>query len=265
MDTNLVLNAGFNELVFENRHKDYGAYQIRRRYRRNVILSALVASALFLFAFAAYFATLPTANAFVPKPDGPVVVTTTVTLDHDKPKPEEPKEKPKPIVKMPPARGADPNTVPEVTKQQVVTKLNNDSAVGNPKGVEGGSGITKDTTGTPCTNCVTKVDSIPVIPPIIDIASDPPTFPGIDAFFAKNIKYPQIAKEAGIEGTVWLSWVVNTDGTVQDVEVIKGAHPALDREALNVAKKMPAWTPGKDNGKPIRFRYRKPIRFELRK
>ena len=101
-------------------------------------------------------------------------------------------------------------------------------------------------------------------PPIIDIATDPPTFKGdIDNFFGKNIKYPAIAKETGVQGTVWLSWVVDTDGKVTSVEVIKGSNPLLDREALRVAQLMPEWNPGKDHGKPIRFRYRKPIRFVL--
>ena len=264
MDTNLVLNAGFNELVFENRNKNYGAYQIRRRYRRNVLLSALIASGLMLSAFATMIFSADKAVAGPPK-EGPHVQSFPVsTKDFEEPKKkEEPKIIEQKRTAVPPAKGANPDVEPTVVREEV--KINHPAdTTGNPKGVAGGSGSGPivDTTAKPCIDC----DTMHVVsnPPIKEWVTDPPTFKGdIDQFFGKNIKYPPIAKEGGVQGTVWLSWVVDTDGKVTSVEVVKGSHPLLDREALRVAQLMPNWNPGKDNGKPVRFRYRKPIRFVL--
>lgn len=263
MDTNLVLNAGFNELVFENRNKNYGAYQIRRRYRRNVLLSALIASGLTLSAFATMFLSADKAVAALPKEEHRIAEVPYSEPVNEPKKPNEPKVLPQKPVQTPPAKGANPDVEPTVVKEEV--KVNHPAdTIGNPKGVAGGSGSgpVVDTTSHGCIDCDTF--HVVSIPPIIEFASDPPTFKGdIDQFFGKNIKYPPIAKEGGVQGTVWLSWVVDTDGKVTSVEVIKGSHPLLDREALRVAQLMPDWNPGKDNGKPVRFRYRKPIRFVL--
>lgn len=265
MDTKLVLNTSFNELVFEKRHKKYGAYQIRKRYGKNVLLSALIASGIFISAFASYFLTIPDAVAAVPKDNGPVIVTVPFTMDQKEKKPDEPLKPLKPKSPVPPAKGSAPASTPEVTKQPVDMKTPSDT-IGNPQGVKGGSGVKLDTTSVACLNCQDTTTVQPPKPPVvIDWSSHPPVFPGdIDAFFQRTIRYPQMAKEAGIEGTVWLSWIVDTKGNVSDVQVIKGSNPSLDKEALRAAKLMPAWTPGKtDEGEVVNFRYRKPVRFTL--
>ena len=97
---------------------------------------------------------------------------------------------------------------------------------------------------------------------------DPPSFPGGDAarveFINRTIRYPTIAQQSGIQGTVFVAFVVNRDGQIVDVEVVRGVHESLDREAIRVIQAMPPWKPGKQHGKPVRTRFTLPIRFTLR-
>lgn len=94
-----------------------------------------------------------------------------------------------------------------------------------------------------------------------------PEFPGgqsaLLAYLQKNIRYPNDAREQGIQGKVFLSFVVDEAGRVKDVDVKKGVHPSLDKEALRVVKAMPLWKPGKHEGKPVAVRFTLPISFKL--
>ncbi len=83
-------------------------------------------------------------------------------------------------------------------------------------------------------------------------------------FLKKNIKYPVFAKEAGIEGTVHLQFVVNKKGEIKNIEVVRGVNDLLDKEAIRVLKAMPKWKPGKQRGKPVKVILNMPIKFELR-
>lgn len=102
---------------------------------------------------------------------------------------------------------------------------------------------------------------------IIDFADVDPTFPGGEAemarFIQRNIVYPELSREMGEQGTVYVRFVVNSDGTIQDVEVVKGVSEALDKEAMRVVKKMPSWTPGEQAGKAVRVRFMVPIKFTI--
>jgi periplasmic protein TonB len=94
-----------------------------------------------------------------------------------------------------------------------------------------------------------------------------PEFPGGEAamnqFIARNIRYPVIAQENGIQGRVVCQFVVNTDGKIVDVEVVRSIEESLDKEAIRVIKSMPPWTPGRQGGKNVRVKYTLPIRFRL--
>jgi len=95
-----------------------------------------------------------------------------------------------------------------------------------------------------------------------------PEFPGgqnaLFAFLGKNIQYPADALESKKQGTVYVSFVVNTDGKVTDVKMLRGLHPSLDKEAMRVVSRMPNWTPGMQNGKPVKTQYNLPVKFLLR-
>ena len=95
-------------------------------------------------------------------------------------------------------------------------------------------------------------------------SEDMPIFPGnINKWISKNIKYPSLAADNGIQGKVYLKFVVEKDGTISNIEVVRGVDLSLDKEAVRVISKMPKWKPGKQRGKPVRVSYNLPITFQL--
>ena len=94
-----------------------------------------------------------------------------------------------------------------------------------------------------------------------------PSYPGgsngLMQYIAKNLKYPLVCEENGIQGRVVVSFVVEKDGSVADVNVTKSVNPALDKEAKRLVNSMPKWSPGKIDGKPVRVKYSIPITFRL--
>ncbi len=103
---------------------------------------------------------------------------------------------------------------------------------------------------------------------IFTIVEQMPTFPGGEAelmkYLGKNTKYPAIAKDAGIQGTVFVTFVVDTDGKVKDVRVLRSIGGGCDEEAIRVVENMPDWSPGRQRGKNVKVQYNLPIRFTLR-
>jgi protein TonB len=99
------------------------------------------------------------------------------------------------------------------------------------------------------------------------VIEEKPEFPGGEAamfqWISKNIKYPEIAKENGIQGKVFVQFVIGKDGKVSDVQVVRGVDPSLDKEAVRVIQSMPAWKPGKQRGKPVKVSFQLPINFKL--
>lgn len=93
-----------------------------------------------------------------------------------------------------------------------------------------------------------------------------PEFPGgmreLGNFITKNMKYPEAAQRAHVSGKVFVSFVINTDGSIQDIQILKGIGFGADAEAVRMIKSMPRWTPGTQDGKPVRVKYNLPIRFD---
>ena len=102
---------------------------------------------------------------------------------------------------------------------------------------------------------------------IFQVVEEMPEFPGgmgeCMKFLAKNIKYPTIAQENGVQGRVIVQFVVNRDGSIVDPVVMRGVDPHLDKEALRVISLMPKWKPGKQRGKEVRVKYTVPVMFRL--
>lgn len=99
---------------------------------------------------------------------------------------------------------------------------------------------------------------------VFQVVEDMPTFPGdINKWLGKNVKYPVIAQENNIQGRVTVQFVIERDGSITDVKVLRGVDPSLDKEAVRVVKSMPKWKPGKQRGKPVRVSYTVPINFRL--
>ena len=99
------------------------------------------------------------------------------------------------------------------------------------------------------------------------IVEEMPAYPGGDdklyEYLGKNIKYPQIARESGIQGRVFVNFVVEPDGSVSNVKVMRGIGGGCDEEAVRVIKTMPKWKPGKQRGKAVRVTYTIPVVFKL--
>jgi protein TonB len=103
---------------------------------------------------------------------------------------------------------------------------------------------------------------------VFTVVEDPPTFPGGDAalfkYLGENIKYPAMAKDAGVSGVVFVTFKVGKDGGVSDVNVLRGIGAGCDEEAIRVVKSMPKWNPGKQRGKEVIVQFNLPIRFTLK-
>ena len=120
---------------------------------------------------------------------------------------------------------------------------------------------------------IDDIDDIPDDPitdeikeePPVDFAEIEPSFPGGEGammmFIQRNVVYPELSVEMGEEGIVYVQFVVNKDGSIEQVDIARGISERLDKEAVKVVKKMPKWTPGEQAGKKVRCRFTLPIKF----
>jgi len=246
---------GFDEIIFENRNKEYGAYVIRKKYLPATFWSMIGGVGLFsalVIGLAAGISKPATAddNGMII-----IVVETDSTLqDLNKLKQEIPEE-PKIEVKVTPY--VEPEVKETLDSGDVVISavVSVDTAKNKPADV-----IT-----------VPEGDPDPVIvtePEPVIIVTEPPVFPGGEKglmnFINENIKYPDDAVANNIEGKVVLRFVVSTDGSVRRIELIKGVDPLLNQEAIRVISLLPKWKPGKNNGNPASVWFSVPVTFTLK-
>ncbi len=103
--------------------------------------------------------------------------------------------------------------------------------------------------------------------PIFDFPQVYPEFPGgepaLFAYLGSGIRYPAQARDAGVQGTVWVEFLVDKDGSITDVQILRGSGYGMDEEALKAISRMPAWTPGRSGGRPVKVRFRLPVKFSL--
>ncbi|OWK69622.1 energy transducer TonB [Pedobacter sp. AJM] len=269
-----VYKTEWLDLVFANRNKTYGAYELRSKSAKIMTKALLVSAGLFLFAG---FAPLVYSKMFpsvVEVADAPKVVELdNVIHQMKKTEPEkeaEPvksdpvkvktvavsskivvvdkKELPEPpsIKDMQDAVISDKTQAGEVKPNLVV---NTAVATGN------GDGLAKGDNGD--SNAIIEGMGV----------DEYPEFTGGMKAFAKymerNLRYPSQAQEDGIQGKVFVSFVVERDGSITDVKVLRGIGYGCDEEAMKVIKKSPLWKPGKNKGIPVRVRYNMPINFNL--
>lgn len=102
---------------------------------------------------------------------------------------------------------------------------------------------------------------------VYEVVEQMPEFPGgmegMMNYFATNIQYPEDAKNKGLGGRVLVRFIVETDGSLSEIEIVQKAYPSLDAEAVRAVKAMPRWTPGKEKGKPVRVKFTLPVAFKL--
>ena len=257
-------------LVFEGKNKEYGAYIQREessdRHLKAMVLISLVALC-FIFLPGFIKSVLP-----APKDHGQTTEVSMTDLDLNKQLPQENQIK-QIIVPPPPELKATVQFTPPVVKkdkdindedlmktQQELTDTKADISVATVEGTQGGTVDIADLQD----HKVVVEDTKPQIFSHVEVM---PSFPGGDAVLMKwlsdNIAYPTIAQEQGIQGRVSLRFVVKPDGSVDDVQVVKGLDPSCDKEAVRVVKKMPKWIPGKQNGNPVYVYFSLPVTFRL--
>jgi periplasmic protein TonB len=272
------------DLVFENRNQTYGAYELRKNYDRTMVKALLVASFLFVSAVSGPFIyqqvrtadPLNTADVLADDPDERIVRISLPPKQREAPKPE---TLPAPAAAKTPA--APQHTVKYTDMRAVPANQATDeppsmvdvqhAAVGleNISGTEvTGNGETVSNTGTQGTGIGTG-EGNPDGNELVNTAllEKLPEFPGgLEAFakfLRKNLRYPSAAAESGLQGRVMVSFVVEKDGTLTDLTVLRGLGMGCSEEALRVLKKSPAWSPGIQNHRKVRVMYTLPVVFSL--
>jgi protein TonB len=270
-----LIDNKWADLVFEGKNQAYGAYQLRRQTGMRNLKSLLVMAAIAIIIALIVFVNGVVQNAMKQN----VAIETDVELTKLAEKKEakvERKEQPKiEKVEVEKVKSSVKFTAPEIKKdsevkpeeeiksQEDLSKTNTAIGAFDVKGND-------ETAGE-----VLKAKEVIAQPEppkeeetkVFDVVEQMPSFPGGPAalmqFLSSNIKYPVVAEENGIQGRVVCTFVVEKDGSITDVRVVKSVDPSLDKEAMRVVKSMPKWIPGKQNGSAVRVKYTVPVTFRL--
>lgn len=273
-------NADALDLLFAQRNKAYGAYDLRRHYNQHV-RKATAITLLLLCCFIAIAFWSRKAHLSGKKYKSQVVNTfVPITIKKEPPKPIKPIAPPKQIA----AAQSRYQAVKPVDDQ----KVTHDTSIEMPKYNAGKIDIAPTNTNTQgaigiadtgMTNAPIP-EPVPIPDPKPDPIPDPkppqapilvaeqmPEFIGgtkaMIQYIQKNLQYPLMARESDISGTVAVRFVVNEDGSISNIEVLRGIGGGCDQEAISVVKNMPTWKPGKQNGKPVKVYFTLPIKFKL--
>jgi periplasmic protein TonB len=283
METDKILRSDFLDILFDEKNKAYGAYFLRRTYERR-LAESILATILILFAIYGGYDIAMKHNKNSKLVTAPMV--TEVNLSNVKMKeenPNQPPPPPPPPVKEIKLAAAIQYTTPKVVKDEMVKPeeqppdieqiKNKAISTRNIQGVEGG--IDPNLVEAPSNGVTGGTGKEHEESKVFQFVEQMPRFPGsisdedsrekVLEFLEKNVVYPPVAKENGIQGIVAVSFVVSADGSITDVKVISAPKGGgLDEEAMRVVKLMPKWLPGKQNGRAVNVLYTLPVRFILR-
>lgn len=246
----------FDDIVFENRNQEYGAYQIRKKYNRVVLISTLIG--VFILCLIVIVPYIRASNQAKQKARDAreVIAEMANNLQQDVPPPPPP----------PP---------PPPASQQAVVKYVAPVVVDSIKVEDQSKLMISDEQVTATVN----KEVVEVVEQkqeevqekeeqqVFVVVEEMPEFPGgelaLRTFIGKAIVYPTVAQENGIQGKVFVTFVVNKDGSVSNAKIARGVDASLDAEALRVVSTLPRWKPGKQRGVPVRVSYTVPISFKL--
>ena len=266
------------DMVFDGKNKSYGAFQLRKGTSgRNIkSLIILVIAAALVGGFLAW--------KVIEQKQAEQQAAYMEALELSKLQKEAKKQEKKEVVKpkvepkkeIPVARQTQKFTAPVIKKDELVKeenqikqmdKLDDKVAVGT-ENHEG----TKDRNVEAVRNDI-AVNTPPPAPKeevtnkVYDVVEVMPSFPGgqgaLMSYLSSHTKYPVVAQENGVQGRVTVSFVVERDGSITDVHVVRSVDPSLDREAARVISSMPNWQPGKQNGSAVRVKFNVPVQFKL--
>ncbi|MEI6851514.1 MAG: energy transducer TonB [Bacteroidota bacterium] len=245
-----------DEIVFRNRNKEYGAYDLRKKYSKFVTRSLVISIAVLLFGVLIPFFIFK--QSYSANQDQQVAVDM---MDMNKPKQEAAPPPPPPPPEATVEQKAKFTAPVVVSDTNVTTDINQDDL---NKTVN--TNINTEEVVVEDDNSNQVIEEV-VETPIFTVVEEMPSFPGGDEarikFLTENIKYPQMAKESGIQGTVYVTFVINEKGKVADVKVLRGIGGGCDEEAIRVVNIMPPWNAGKQSGKAVRVQFNMPIKFTL--
>lgn len=271
-----LISNEWTDLVFEGRNQAYGAYKLRKgTAKRNVWALIIVGLAAALLYLGLQLQKMAEANKKVEN-------TQAVELAKLNTEKKEAKVEKKEIIKQEPEKVVEQVkssvkfTAPIIKKDSEVKEedeIKLDEVQKSDKAVGAFTVEGNDEVG----GAVLKAkEEIPAPEPPKHVAEENkifttveqmPMYPGGDGallgYFRDNIHYPTVAAENGVQGRVVVGFVVERDGSITDVKILRGVDPSLDREAMRVVKSMPKWTPGKQNGSAVRVKYQVPVSFRL--
>ncbi len=267
--TALPTPSTLDEMIFEHRNKAYGAYELRTHYTSNINRALSIGIAFFGLMLLANFlfarerekiSELKGTEYMIQKiPDEPLPELV-------KPKEIEP---PKPIEQVKTIAFLIPEVVEETNKETPPpTPDEMENAVISTKTQDGIE--TNEIAAEPPTEAKSVEKAIVELPeddtPFTTVEVQPSFMGGnseMYKFLGKNLKYPSTAQRANIQGKVFLSFIVEKDGSITDIETMKGIGFGCDEEAMRVVKLMPKWIAGKQNGRNVRVKFTIPVFFKL--
>jgi protein TonB len=254
------INApAFDDIVFEVRNKEYGAYKLRKRYNRNVSIALLIGILILATAIITPYLNAKASENRTKRAERQVVVKME-NLDQPNQQvapPPPPPPPPTDVVQQ--QRYVPPQVVDSIKPEDVKQLMTADQAqteVTNKEVVEVVQQVKEEVQEA-------EAEQTPFV-----VVEEMPMFPGGDpallAYIAANTQYPEIAKENNIQGKVIVRFCVTSKGGVNQVSVLKGVDPELDKEAIRVVTTLPTFKPGKQGGKPVPVWYMVPIAFTLK-
>ena len=269
------------DMVFAGKNKEYGAYQLRKGTSgRNIksLLILVIAAALVGGFLAWKVIEQKQAEEQQAYMEAMELAQLQEQAKKEKKKPEPIKPKVEQKKEIPVARETQKFTAPVIKKDELVKEENQVKQMDQlddkvAVGTENKEGV-KDRTVEAVRNDIAVAAPPPPPAPkpevsnkVFDVVEEMPSFPGgtgaLMSFLSSNIKYPVVAQENGVQGRVIVGFVVERDGSITDVKVMRSVDPSLDREAQRVVRAMPRWKPGKQNGSAVRVKYTVPVVFRL--
>ncbi len=254
----------WEDIIFESRNKEYGAYFIRKEYSKHIVLGSVIT----VIGIAALFAAPYIAKWIEGQQEVEVVETKSVKYTDLAPPPPIQNTPPPPKLDIPPpVKTIIKFLPPKVTDKEIVEEEEMptiEEIKQNDVGTENIEGTGEVIFDEPVAEVMKEENDDDKIFTIVEQAAEYPG--GTEAmvkFLQKNMKYPAVARRMNIEGSVFVSFVIDREGVLSEIQVIKGISAECDKEAIRVIGLMPPWKPGKQNGKAVRCRFVLPVKFKL--
>jgi protein TonB len=253
-----ITAPAFDDIVFEQRNKAYGAYNLRKKYSRNVTIGMAIGILIMGTAIIAPYLNTKAAENRAKKTERQVEIKME-NLDQPAETVAPPPPPPPPQDVLQQARYVPPVVVDSLKPEDNVQLMTADQAVvevQNEEVVEEVAVVAEEVQ-----------ENVDEAEPFV-VVEEMPMYPGGEAallaYIAEHTQYPEVAKENNIQGKVIVRFCVTSKGGVDKVSILKGVDPELDKEAIRVVQTLPAFKPGKQGGKPVPVWYMVPINFTLK-